>query len=715
MKDGSAKTGLMSAGIININNEDCILSITRDISERRRLQAIVEQNEEKYRFLVESVHAISWEFDIMHDQWTYVSPQAEKLLGYKPEEWTNLEFWTQKIHPDEREWASNYCFECTAKGESHLFEYRFKNKEGNYVWLRDIVSVEMHDQKPHKLRGVMFDITDQKEIEQALRHNDEKLKEAQRIAHLGNWELNHSDNKLVWSEETYNIFEIKNRKKEMDYDSFLKFIHPDDQKSVNKAFTDSLKNRLPYEIIHQIITDKGNVKYVKEKCKTTFNKSGKPLKSTGIIQDITDYKKVELDLRKAKVRAEESQNYSKIIAELSKKVIKPELSVEEIGDLIYQQALTLTSSNYGYVGTIDLETEELVSHTMKEMMPNLCNVKEKRITFPKGKDGYKGLYGHALNTFEAFFTNNPAGHEASKGLPDGHVAITNLLTVPVVVNNILLGQIALANKPTPYDITDLEKIKDLANVYGIAVYRKNMEGDLIKSKEKAEESERLKSAFLANMSHEIRTPMNSILGFSELFRMAKITNEKKEHYMNIIHSSGRHLVKIIDDIIDFSKIESGQLIINRSNINLKELFGIIYNEFSQQIESQENELKLILDIPDDDYIIYSDDMRLKQIMINFLSNSIKFTEKGEIVFGYKKAGKNKLKFFVKDTGIGIPEEKLETIFERFRQADDSTTRKYGGTGLGLAISKNLVELLNGEIGVRSEENSGAEFFFTLPL
>jgi len=242
-----------------------------------------------------------------------------------------------------------------------------------------------------------------------------------------------------------------------------------------------------------------------------------------------------------------------------------------------------------------------------------------------------------------------------------------------------------------------------------------MEGDLIKSKEHAEESDRLKSAFLANMSHEIRTPMNSILGFSELFRVTKITEEKKEYYLKIIHSSGKHLIKIIDDIIDFSKIESGQLIINRSNINLRELFGIIYNEFSQKMKSGKNELKLILDIPDEDYIIYSDDMRLKQIMINFLTNSIKFTEKGEIIFGYHKTAKDQLKFFVKDTGIGIPANKLETIFERFRQADDSTTRKYGGTGLGLAISKNLVELLDGEIGVKSEENSGAEFFFTLPL
>ncbi len=607
MKDGSVKTGLMSADIININNEDCILSITRDISERRRLQAILEQSEEKYRFLVESVHAISWEFDIIKDQWTYVSPQSKKLLGYKPEEWTNLDFWASNIHPDEREWAVNYCFECADKGESHLFEYRFKNKKGNYVWLRDIVSVEMKDDKPYKLRGLMFDITDQKK-------NEEELK--------------------------------------------------------------ILNNKL----------NKQNVLY----------------------------QKLNKDLKIAKEKAEKSQNYSKIIAELSKKVIKPELSVEEIGDLIYQQALTLTSSIYGYVGTIDLETEELVSHTMKEMMPNQCNVKEKRITFPKGKDGYNGLYGHALNTFEPFFTNNPAEHKASKGLPDGHVAITNFLTVPVVVNNILLGQIALVNKPTPYDNTDLEKIKDLANIYGIAVYRKNMEDDLIKSKEKAEESDRLKSAFLANMSHEIRTPMNSILGFSELFKNKNISNQRKENYLKIIHTSGKHLIKIIDDIIDFSKIESGLLVINRANVNIKELFTLLYDEYIQVAQNKNPNIELKMEIPDEDYIIYTDEIRVKQIISNFLTNSIKFTEKGKIVLGYHKAGKKQLKFFVKDTGIGIPQDKLETIFERFQQADDSTTRKYGGTGLGLTISKNLAEMLDGEIGVKSEENTGAEFYFTLP-
>ena len=741
MKDGSLKTGLISADIIAINNEDCILSITRDISERRRLQAILEQSEEKYRFLVESVHAISWEFDIIKDQWTYVSPQSKKLLGYQPEEWANLDFWTNNIHPDEREWALNYCFECAAKGESHLFEYRFKNKEGNYVWLRDIVSVEMKDDKPYKLRGLMFDITDQKKNEEELKILNNKLKKQNVLYQKLNKDLKIAKEKAEESEKNLRFLfdnmiqgvvyhnpsgeiiwanDAAARILGLSLDQLYgktslnprwKSIHEDGTEYRGETHPDQItiktKKTVRNSIMGVFIPEKNDYSWININSIPRFNDNNELMQIVVTFEDITE-------IKKAKEKAEESQNYSKIIAELSKKIIQPELSVEEIGDLIYQQALTLTLSNYGYVGTIDLETEELVSHTMKEMMPGLCNVKEKRITFPKGKDGYNGLYGHALNTFEPFFTNNPADHKASKGLPDGHVAITNFLTVPVVVNNILLGQIALANKPTPYNIADLEKIKDLANIYGIAVYRKNMEGDLIKSKEHAEESDRLKSAFLANMSHEIRTPMNSILGFSELFRQTKVSNQRKENYLKIIHTSGKHLVKIIDDIIDFSKIESGQLVINRANVNIKELFTMLYDEYIQVAQNKNPNIELKMEIPDEDYIIYTDEIRVKQIMGNFLTNSIKFTEKGQIVFGYQKAGKNQLKFFVKDTGIGIPQDKLETIFERFQQADDSTTRKYGGTGLGLTISKNLAELLDGEIGVKSKENTGAEFYFTLP-
>ena len=237
--------------------------------------------------------------------------------------------------------------------------------------------------------------------------------------------------------------------------------------------------------------------------------------------------------------------------------------------------------------------------------------------------------------------------------------------------------------------------------------------ELFEAKEHAEESDRLKSAFLANMSHEIRTPMNSILGFSSLLDTNNLSEKTKKHYIRIIQTSGKNLVQIVNDVIDIAMIESGQLKISKTEVSLNQLFYDLYEIFIEKIKTDNLNIQLNLKIPDEEYTLVTDELRVKQILTNFLSNAFKFTEKGEIELGFRGVKNNKVKLYVKDTGIGIPKDKLKTIFERFQQADDSTTRKYGGTGLGLTISKNLVELLNSKIGVKSEMNKGSEFYFTL--
>ncbi len=252
------------------------------------------------------------------------------------------------------------------------------------------------------------------------------------------------------------------------------------------------------------------------------------------------------------------------------------------------------------------------------------------------------------------------------------------------------------------------------------VDRKISEEKLKNAKDKAERSDRLKSAFLANMSHEIRTPMNAISGFINLLGDPDITQEQKNEIIELAQSSSNDLLNIINDIIDISKIEADELTVSKSLNYVNRLLQGLYKVYLKDltyIQKEHVKLKLELEPHSDKIAVFTDPARFKQIMNNLISNAIKFTERGEIVIGYKQltqGGRKLLRFYVKDTGIGIPNEQLETIFNRFNQLVDDRKKSYKGTGLGLSISKKLVDLLGGQLDVESIEGEGSAFYFSLP-
>ncbi|NCA75325.1 MAG: PAS domain S-box protein [Alphaproteobacteria bacterium] len=290
--------------------------------------------------------------------------------------------------------------------------------------------------------------------------------------------------------------------------------------------------------------------------------------------------------------------------------------------------------------------------------------------------------------------------ETQRKHKDGHLIDVSIIVTPIIIKGVTEGAYGIYR-----DISD----------------RKKIEKNLIAAKEKAEESDKLKSAFLSNMSHEIRTPMNAILGFSTLLSDPGISEEERTEFIHIIKERGTDLMRIIDDIIDVAKIESGQVRIEIKECKVNNLLtnlSVTLNE----VKRKTNKLNVILNcLPgntDKDFTILTDGNRLRQILTNLIENALKFTDEGFVEFGYtflNVENKSFIEFFVRDTGIGIPQEMHNIIFERFRQVDDSNTRKYGGTGLGLTISKNLIQLLGGEIRLESERGKGTKFFVRLPL
>jgi PAS domain S-box-containing protein len=272
----------------------------------------------------------------------------------------------------------------------------------------------------------------------------------------------------------------------------------------------------------------------------------------------------------------------------------------------------------------------------------------------------------------------------------------------------------------PVEIT-LNYISHEGNEYAFAFIkdisdRKSKEENLRTAKEKAEEADKLKSAFLANMSHEIRTPMNAILGFSELLIGEPITQDEKKEFAGIIKSSADTLLKLIDDIIDISLIDAGQMKMNPTQFELNAILKEIirfYQEEKIRLQKSHLDIRLAGDVYNNQVILYADPVRFRQIVTNLVGNAMKFTEKGFIELGFT-LNHDHVSIYVKDTGIGIHKDKIPLVFERFRKHNDKN-KLYGGTGLGLAISKKMVEQMGGTIEATSEIGNGSVFSFSLPF
>ncbi|MDP3432534.1 MAG: ATP-binding protein [Bacteroidota bacterium] len=292
------------------------------------------------------------------------------------------------------------------------------------------------------------------------------------------------------------------------------------------------------------------------------------------------------------------------------------------------------------------------------------------------------------------------------------------LGLPLLIKDKPIGVFALQsyvdeNAFTPEDVNMLEFVSQQISS---SIQQKKSEQEIKSALEKAEEGDRLKTSFLANMSHELRTPMNGIMGFAELLNDDNLSSEDRHEFINVINDSSQSLLDVITNIVDISKIDSGQVHLKTAPFNLNSLLDELLNWFmSEKVVRDKFELniELIKELADDQCIVVSDQLKIRHIFSLLLNNSGKFTKSGFIRFGYSVHGNN-IRFLVQDTGKGIAPEKQCFIFEKFRQEDETLSRKYGGVGLGLTIAKGLVELIGGKIWVDSEPEKGTTFFFEIP-
>ncbi|MBF0194467.1 MAG: GAF domain-containing protein [Magnetococcales bacterium] len=392
---------------------------------------------------------------------------------------------------------------------------------------------------------------------------------------------------------------------------------------------------------------------------------------------------------------------------------------------LLDDVLLITSSEYGFIGEAHVDKSGnpyLKTHAITDISWNDESRKFYEENAPTGLEfvNLKSLFGVVLTSKKLVISNDPANDPRRCGIPKGHPALNSFVGIPLQFGGQMVGMLGIANRPGGYD-EDLVQylqplISTLANLidaWRTSVDRTKLITDLKVAKIEAEDSNKAKSEFLAVMSHEIRTPLNAILGMTEVVKELN-SDTNQERYLQVIEKSGHNLLSLIEDILDLSHIEAGQITLENKLIDLNDIAKDAIDIHSQVAENKG--LYLYFDISSEvPKKIQGDQKRLRQVLLNILGNAVKFTDKGTVELRVSCPSQNTVQFSVKDSGPGIPEDKHVLIFEPFSQVDSSNTRRHGGVGLGLAICKRLVDVMKGKIWVESGYNKGSVFHVSIPI
>jgi PAS domain S-box-containing protein len=563
--------------------------------------------------------------------------------------------------------------------------------------------------------GISREILENSQMEKTLHEREEQFRALLQ---------NSSDAISIINRQGKIIFESSEKNKISDFEigellhkPFLDIVHPDDVSQIRLVIKEALTNpgkqiKKEYRCLHK------NKRWIYVESIFSNQLSNPAIK--GIIvnsRDVSDRKMAELKERVYHDNLIFLSNSALELLGLSSK--------DEIYRYIPEKLAEFLESAVVIVTSYDDVSKKLIIESFSGLDPFTQQVEKilgrtiTGLSFPS--DSLPSITENAGTVI----TLNDELFDGSIGeiVPERLVKIRELLHLHKTYNIILardnkrLGNITILmlNKSI---IKFKHIIETFVHQVSVALHRSQLEHELVKAKDKAEESDKLKTAFLANMSHEIRTPMNGILGFAEMLNDNSLSRTNRKKYLNIINSNGKMLINLIDDIIDFAKIESDQVNILQDDFSLNSLLDQVQSTFlTRSLRKDKSKVKIIAKkpFPDEKSYIRTDPIRLRQVLTNLVGNAIKFTHSGYIEFGYNLEDNKTLRFYVRDTGIGIPTDKLNLIFERFMQADSSPSRKYGGSGLGLAISKGLVELLGGRMWAESIVDGGSTFYFTVPF
>ena len=657
-KDGTIIHVQTSIKVLRENNVPFkIIGTALDITQRKKAEEKLKESEEKFRMAFQK-HPDAINITTIADgEIIEINPGFTRITGYSLEESMG------KKTSDLELWANpgdraEMVRRLKEYGSISDFEFLRKMKDGSIKdSLMYVTPITINNTSC--LLSIIRDVYEQKQAERKLIKSEDRLSMAMLAANDGLWDWDLQTNNVYFDARYYQMAGYKVNEFSHRLEEFQKRVHPDDMdrvmKMAQKNFTGELKR---FNTEFRFKKKNSDWMWILGRAVIVErDEQGHALRFVGTHTDITKRKKAEDELHKLSTAVKQSPSLI--------------LITDTDGKLEYVNPKCIALTGYSF--------EESIGKNLRLLKSG-----------KQSNNFYKNLW-KTISSGEVW-----QGDIQNKK-KNGEFYWESAHIVPIKdLNGTIVNYVKIAE-----DITE----------------RKETEIELVKAKEKAEESDRLKSAFLSNMSHEIRTPMNGILGFTQLLKEPQLTGEEKEQFITIIEKSGNRMLNTINDIIDIAKIEAGQVKAVSEEVSVNQILEEQYYFFNREAQAKGLELNYRSSLSDKDARIFTDHNKLEGILTNLIKNAIKFTEKGSITLGCVHK-KNKvddvLEFYVKDTGIGIPASRIEAVFNRFEQADIADTRAFQGSGLGLAIAKSYVEMLGGEIKVSSKEGKGSTFSFSIP-
>jgi PAS domain S-box-containing protein len=628
--------------------------LEKEIDERKKNEESLLKSEE-YNRLLFTTSPIGLALCKMNGSLVDINPAYARIIGRTIEETLQLNYWDitpEKYFTQEEEQLKNL----EETGHYGKYEKEYIHKDGHLVPVI-LQGLILERDGERLIWSTVEDISERKKAEIALRESQHLFQTLSQVSPVGIFRTT-SDGNTTYVNPKWSELSGLSQEEALGY-GWLNALHPEDRVKLSESWIKNLKSQNESNAEYRFVRRDKSIVWVLGKAVPEMN--GNELAGyIGTITDITERKLTEEALQ----------------------ISEKQLSTiyRTIGDVIYYLAIEtegiyrFISVSQTFYNVTGLSPEMIIGKLVTEVIPepSLSNV--------------LGKYMQAIEEKTIIRWEETSEYPTGKLI--GEVSIT-----PVVDNNGLCTHLV----GSVHDITKM----------------KLSEEELIKAKDKAEETDRLKTAFLTNMSHEIRTPMNGILGFAELLKEPSLTTEEQQEFIKTIGISAERMLSTINSIVDISKIEAGMVSVDINETNISDKMLFTYKFFKPEVESKGLTLLFKCSLPTNESIIKTDNEKVYAILTNLVKNAIKFTHQGSIEFGYKKKGEY-LEFYVNDTGIGIPENQKGLIFERFRQGSESNIRGYEGSGLGLSICKSYVEMLGGRIWVESEEGLGSTFYFTIP-